>query len=1094
MKKLLLFFTLFSAITAFAQSDGSVSTIRSRATSPGTCSVTAGVIYWDNAGLHFSGCAGPNTVGHVPWLDQPNAFTGGLQDFSAAKLKPPLTTVAALPTASSFTNDIFIVTDGTSSSDCSAGGGSTRSLCVSNGASWVALGGGGGSGSNNGGVNSQTISYTLVAGDSGKSVIFNGVSLTATLPNPPPSAGWTATIFNLNSTSLTISRNTVNINGAASNVTLPQYQAVSIWTDGTNYFTDSVPLLAGTGITFTPTSNSLTIGLTVPVAIGSGGTGQTSAAAAISALMPAPTRAGDVAVWNGSNWVTLAGNNSGTNFLQENASGVPTWAAGSSSIAWSAISAPSSSLTLAMAANLSTFNTTSAITNFFEWANITAATVSAAQSSPTISLCGQGWEGATPANTQDCFQLQTVIGNGANPAVTLTITNSGSSTGQKSLAVPSLQTNGTAQGLVALTASTTLQPSYPANSFGFLAPNSATIATSFFFQPATSTGPAATGPLLVGAVSSNISSMTYGTLSGNTTKVVTTTGTLTSGNVSSWDANGNIIDAGFLAANVTQNSVTGTTNAIPKFSGTHTITNSTISDNGTIVSMTEPLDLTSQSLVSEISNNGTTAPVVNKFVKLTGAPATATVAASSSDNVIGICIGNCTTTGNAQVSISGTVSCAFDNATTAGHYVQISSVGGCHDAGAAYPTSGGAIKGRVLVTNASPGNDNIFLFETEIQAASAGSGYTTILSNGSAITSRNNVNFISGSNATVACVDNGASLRSDCTISASSSAGSRLDQISAATATNTINNADFAQIWNWSLTTASNSGLTFGENVASTATGGILININTLAGSTAIPLQITSRGTANGVAMGAANGVLGQIGTGGFGIGATSHGIVLSEGISTAAVSTSAGVTNQVFKSAGSGADGGFGDLRDVKIIPAANCSNATPGAGWDIPATNAPSPTCAAALATAHTNNLGGVLSWANNNSATNAQFSFELPADWDTGIQPFISIYYGSGANSSGTVKWTFSTACSKKDGSVTDDPAFVAESTTTGNTMAVINRMWAETFQFTTLTSGNNCVAGSNVILKVTSGNGTATSTVNVSKIVLSIPTLPNTAQAN
>lgn len=40
---------------------------------------------------------------------------------------------------------------------------------------------------------------------------------------------------------------------------------------------------------------------------------------------PSPTRAGDVIYWNGSSWVTLPGNNAGTNFLQENSSGSPSW-------------------------------------------------------------------------------------------------------------------------------------------------------------------------------------------------------------------------------------------------------------------------------------------------------------------------------------------------------------------------------------------------------------------------------------------------------------------------------------------------------------------------------------------------------------------------------------------------------------------------------------------------------------------------------------------------------------------------------------------------------------------------------------------------
>jgi hypothetical protein len=42
-------------------------------------------------------------------------------------------------------------------------------------------------------------------------------------------------------------------------------------------------------------------------------------------LPPTPTRAGDIPYWNGTTWVTLAGNNSGTGFLSENSSGVPAW-------------------------------------------------------------------------------------------------------------------------------------------------------------------------------------------------------------------------------------------------------------------------------------------------------------------------------------------------------------------------------------------------------------------------------------------------------------------------------------------------------------------------------------------------------------------------------------------------------------------------------------------------------------------------------------------------------------------------------------------------------------------------------------------------
>lgn len=128
-----------------------------------------------------------------------------------------------------------------------------------------------------------------------------------------------------------------------------------------------------------------------------------------------------------------------------------------------------------------------------------------------------------------------------------------------------------------------------------------------------------------------------------------------------------------------------------------------------------------------------------------------------------------------------------------------------------------------------------------------GTAYQTIASNGAPAAQRSAVNFISGSNATFTCVDNAGASRTDCTVSASSSAGARLDQITAATATNTINNADNAQVWNWSLSTASKSAFTVGENVASTATGTpFLLNVQTLASSTANPFIVTAGGTANG--------------------------------------------------------------------------------------------------------------------------------------------------------------------------------------------------------------------------------------------------------
>lgn len=66
-------------------------------------------------------------------------------------------------------------------------------------------------------------------------------------------------------------------------------------------------------------------GVTGILGIVNGGSGSATQAGAIANLMPVPTRAGDIAVWSGTAWTTIAGNNSGTQILSENSSGVPAW-------------------------------------------------------------------------------------------------------------------------------------------------------------------------------------------------------------------------------------------------------------------------------------------------------------------------------------------------------------------------------------------------------------------------------------------------------------------------------------------------------------------------------------------------------------------------------------------------------------------------------------------------------------------------------------------------------------------------------------------------------------------------------------------------
>jgi len=118
------------------------------------------------------------------------------------------------------------------------------------------------------------------------------------------------------------------------------------------------------------------------------------------------------------------------------------------------------------------------------------------------------------------------------------------------------------------------------------------------------------------------------------------------------------------------------------------------------------LDLgTANAVVIEVANASVTGTTVNKLVKLTGAPSTAVTAATTdTSRILGIVTGGAGTTGNAQIATDGIASCVFDGATTAGDYVQISSVlaGDCHDAGSTRPTSG-QVLGMVLSTHGTGG-------------------------------------------------------------------------------------------------------------------------------------------------------------------------------------------------------------------------------------------------------------------------------------------------------------------------------------------------------------------------------------------------------
>lgn len=156
------------------------------------------------------------------------------------------------------------------------------------------------------------------------------------------------------------------------------------------------------GVLGTPSSGNLANTTGFPTANLSGlGTGVATAIEAplnSSGGIPAPTpaAAGDIIFWNGTAWVKLAGNASGTQFLQETASGVPSWAAGGGSSITFTTSCPASSTT----------GSTIPLTNGITF-NAEAGTFNI-----TAAQCGNWFDATTTGSTAVPVQLPTSPGSG----------------------------------------------------------------------------------------------------------------------------------------------------------------------------------------------------------------------------------------------------------------------------------------------------------------------------------------------------------------------------------------------------------------------------------------------------------------------------------------------------------------------------------------------------------------------------------------------------------------------------------------------------------------------------------------------------------
>lgn len=143
--------------------------------------------------------------------------------------------------------------------------------------------------------------------------------------------------------------------------------------------------------------------------------------------------------------------------------------------------------------------------------------------------------------------------------------------------------------------------------------------------------------------------------------------------------------------------------------------------------------LSSYSLTFSVGNASSGGTANGKIAKLTSSGAV-TATTSDTNGVLGIVVSGGGTTGSAELALVGQPSCVFDNATTEGDYVQVSTstAGDCHDAGGSAPT-GVQVLGRAVSTNGSAGTYSVAVtgggggggVALPISIANGGTGQTT---------------------------------------------------------------------------------------------------------------------------------------------------------------------------------------------------------------------------------------------------------------------------------------------------------------------------------------------------------------------------------
>lgn len=162
----------------------------------------------------------PGINAHSPWVDQTQAPGGGHYRYTYHLINA---------------GQINSYMDWWLNGGSTGGGASGGPLAATSGGALATQG----TGLTSGGVNEKTASYLAVVGDYGKLIVMNSSSATTlTLPSTPPFATWTVDVQIIGTGGGSVSPNGLNLDGASSSLTLLAGQGCTIFTDGTNYFTE----------------------------------------------------------------------------------------------------------------------------------------------------------------------------------------------------------------------------------------------------------------------------------------------------------------------------------------------------------------------------------------------------------------------------------------------------------------------------------------------------------------------------------------------------------------------------------------------------------------------------------------------------------------------------------------------------------------------------------------------------------------------------------------------------------------------------------------------------------------------------------------